>query len=373
MPARSIAFLSAAIAICATGARAEIDVVASIKPVHSLVAAVMEGVGTPHLLIDGAGSPHTFAMRPSTARSIAGADVVFWVGGSLEPSLANALGNLAPEATRVEMIDTPGITVLPVRAGGAFDAHDHGAEDEGAHDDGHAHDDAHEDDHAHEHGDEHAEEAHDAHGDGEAHADEAHAHEHHDEDAEGGEHGDAHHGHSANHNELNPHIWLDPVNAQAMVAHIAAVLAEADPENAAAYATNAERRIGELEALEAEMAETLAPVEGRTFVVFHDAYPYLEQRFGVAAVGAITLSPEVMPGAAQLGEIRERIEALGATCVFAEPQFTSRLIDVVVDGTQARTGTLDPLGADIPAGRDQYDTLMRANAAALRSCLSPQS
>ncbi len=337
MNVRAIAILSLAAGLWAGGARADVEVVASIKPIHALVTAVMEGTGTPALVLEGASSPHTYAMRPSTARAIANADVVFWVGDQLETFMANALVTLAPDAKVAALIDTPGLTLLPLREGGAFDPHEHEAHE--AHDD----DDAHEDEHEHE--------AHE--GEDEEHEEE-HAHE-----------GDAH--------GVNPHIWLDPANARAMVAHIAATLEDADPDNAATYAANAQRRIGELEALESEMTAMLAPVRGRSFVVFHDAYPYLEARFGVAAVGSITVSPEILPGAAQLGEIRERIEALGATCVFAEPQFAPKLIDVVVDGTQARTGVLDPLGAEIPAGRDQYDALMRANARALLSCLSPQS
>ena len=373
MNARSIAILSAVMGLWASGARADVDVVVSIKPIHSLVAAVMEGAGTPRLLLEGASSPHTYAMRPSEARAIANADVVFWVGDSLESFLANAIDSLAPEAEVVELIDTPSLTLLKVREGGAFDAHDHGhghgahgdheadhAEAHEDHEDGHADHAAHDHDDDEGHEDGHAEHAADAH-EGEADGHDDHAHN------------DPHHGHSEHHNEFDPHIWLDPRNAQAMVAHIASVLEAADPDNAALYAANAERRIGEIDTLTAELNETLSPVRDRSFVVFHDAYHYLEVRFGVDAVGSITISPEIMPGASQLAEIRERIETLGPTCVFAEPQFTPKLVDVVVEGTEARTGVLDPLGAEIPAGIDQYDALMRTNVEAMRSCLLPQS
>lgn len=347
MAFRSVLVLAAAAALSTGAAHAEVDVVASIKPVHSLVAAVMEGVGEPHLLMEGASSPHTYAMKPSSARTLAQADVVFWVGPSLETFLARPIENLSGDARVVALLDAPGLTLLPLRAGGAFEPHDHRDD---AHDHAEAgHADAHEGEDGHAH-DEHT-------------AEDEHAHE---EAADTHDHDTDEHG-------ANPHIWLDPHNAEAMVTTIAETLAAADPQNAETYRKNAAARIASLEALESEIAETLAPVKGAPFVVFHDAYPYLEARFGLDAVGSITVSPEIVPGAAQLGEIRDKIRSLGATCVFAEPQFKSRIVDVVVEGTDAHTGTLDPLGADEPAGPGQYDALMRANAASMLACLSRHS
>ncbi len=381
----------------ALAAKAEVNVVTSIKPVHSLVAAVMEGVGTPGLIVEGAGSPHTYAMKPSQARMLERADVVFWVGEKLETFLAKPLGSIAADAKTVALIDAHGLVRLDFREGGAFEGHDHGDHDgHGDHDDhaekghddhahdGHAHDEHDHDKHAHDdHG--HSEHSHDEHGhedhakagheghDHDSHDHDAHKKHDHDEHAHD-EHGHDEHGHEGHaHGGVDPHIWLDPANAKAMVAEIAEALSEADPGNADSYAANAKKVAARLDTLTAEVKETLAPVGDRGFVVFHDAYRYFEARFGVTAVGSITVSPEVMPGAERISEIRHKLEDVGATCVFAEPQFEPKLVDTVIEGTQARAGTIDPLGAGLADGPELYFTLIRQMAASIKTCLSAAS
>ncbi|WP_349366275.1 MAG: zinc ABC transporter substrate-binding protein ZnuA [Nitratireductor rhodophyticola] len=337
----------------ATGASAaDLEVVASIKPVHSLVAGVMEGVGEPQLILQGAGSPHTYSMRPSQARMLAGADVVFWVGPNLEVFLAKPLETLAGEAKLVSLSESEGITLLDMREGGAFEAHSHGDEDgHGDHEEGHDHEEGEKD---------HAETDH-------AHDDHAHDDHAHDDDA----HDDgAHEGHDHHDHGPDAHIWLDPENAKSIVNAIAEALSEADAENASTYAANAARLNERIEALETEIAAEIEPVRDRPFIVFHDAYQYFEKRFGLAAAGSITVSPEVIPGAQRVDEIRTKVSELDAACVFAEPQFEPRLVEVVTEGTDARSGVLDPLGAEIADGQDLYFELMRGMAASFRGCLT---
>ena len=155
-----------------------------------------------------------------------------------------------------------------------------------------------------------------------------------------------------------------------MVLAIRDTLIAADPAHASRYRSNADKLVADLGELTTELTATLAPVKAAPFVVFHDAYQYFEKRFGLNAVGSITVSPEVVPGAERIVEIREKLQGLGAGCVFAEPQFTPKLIEVVAEGTGARTGVLDPLGADLDAGADLYSALMRGMAASMRDCLS---
>lgn len=305
------------------------NVVASIKPVHSLVAAVMEGVGEPTLIVRGSASPHTYALRPSDAGALESADIVFWTGHGMELFLADALDSLAGNAKVVELAESPGITLLPVREGGAFEAHDHG-------DEGH---ESHEGD------------AHDAHGHDE-HAHDEHAHE------------EGHEG------EGDMHFWLDPENAKLMVTQIATTLAEADPENASAYEANAAAELLKLDALEEELKVTLAPVADKPFLVFHDAYQYFEARFGLSLAGTVTVTPEVTPGAARIDELKAKVETLGATCVFAEPNFEPTIISAIIEGTSAKAGVLDPEGGALAEGVDLYPTLLRGLAASLVDCLS---
>lgn len=304
-------------------------VIASIKPIHSLVAAVMQGVAEPTLIVEGAASPHSYALKPSQAAKLSKATHVFWMGHALEAFLEKPIETVGAHARAIELLETPGLTKLAFREGGAFEPHHHDDDDHEKHD--------------------HAE-----HGDG----------DHDEPDHEG-------HGHDGNdHDGVDPHVWLDPVNATALVRHIASVLSQDDPANAEIYAANAVETAAAIEKLTNEISESLAPMRDKGFVVFHDGYHYFEERFGVHAVGSITVSPEVAPGAERVREIQHRVKELGASCVFAEPQFEPRLISVVLEGSTAKSGTLDPLGADLKDGPTLYFNLIRNMAASMRDCLS---
>lgn len=302
--------LSGFVAVGASPARAGPDVVASIKPVHSLVASVMAGAGTPHLIIDGAQSPHSYGMRPSDAAALQSAAAVFWIGDHLETALARPLDALAGDATVVTLSAAPELVRFGFREDGPFDPHD-------------------------DHGDDH----------------------HDDED----DHGDG---------EIDQHLWLDPQNAAVMVTEIVGALAALDPAQANLYAANGQATLTRIGALSEEISSTLDGLSEVPFVVFHDAYQYFENRFDVHAVGSITVVPDTPPSARRIREIHQRIRETGAVCVFAEPQFNARTVDLAADATGGRVGLLDPLGAEIAAGPDHYFTLMRQMAATMRACLT---
>lgn len=351
-PLKSILLAATAIALSAVPALAEVPrVVASIKPIHALVASVMGDLGTPDLIVEGAASPHAYSLKPSNAAALEAADLVFWTGHGMELFLEDSITTLAPKATLVELADSPGITLLPPREGGAFDGHDH---------DGDGVPDEEGGEHAEEHAD-HDAEAHDD------HAHEAEAEAGHDHEAEEHDH-DAHEGHEHG-EELDMHFFLDPANAAVMVDTIAAALSAADPDDAATYAANAAATKADLEALTAEVTTRLAPVKDRPVVVFHDAYQYFENRFGLNVAGSITVNPENAPGAARIGEIRAKLGELETACVFAEPQFDKRVVDVLTEGTTARQGVLDPEGADIEPGPGAYRQLIERLADNLVACL----
>jgi zinc transport system substrate-binding protein len=313
------------------------EVVATTKPIHSLVAMVMGEAGSPRLLVSGANSPHTYALRPSDAAALEAADMVIWTGPGMELFLTQALETLAIKARVVSLADTPGLTLLPVREGGPFEPHVHGEE-------------------AHEHeGEDHDHEGHEHEGEGHEHADHDHDQEHeHDEHAHGG---------------LDMHYWLDPDNARLMLGEIARQLSAADPDNGELYTRNAAAAEAAMTALTAELNATLAPAAGKPFIVFHDALHYFENRFGLAAAGAITVTPDVMPGAARISALRARIGESGAACVFAEPQFSAAIVNTISEGTPARTAVLDPEGATLEPGTDLYPALLRGLATTMAECL----
>lgn len=325
-------------------AHAEVPRVATdIAPVHSLVSMVMQGAGSPDLIIPPGASPHSYAMRPSEARAVAKADLVVWVGPSLAPWLEEPMSSLAQGAERLTLQDVEGIRLLTNRSGVAFEAHDHG-------------------DHE---GQDHAE--HDDHGDHKGHDDHA-DHDDHDHDAH--EEADAHEGHNHAPGALDPHIWLDPQNAMVWLDAIAASLSAQDPENAALYADNAAQAQAQLVDLQADIQAELTPLRGQKFVVFHDAYHYFEARFDVEASAAISLSDGAAPSAARLAEVRDVVKDTQAACVFTEPQFNAGLVEALQDGTALKSASLDPIGAALEPGVDMYPALLRDLAAAFTSCLA---
>ncbi|MDE0540547.1 MAG: zinc ABC transporter substrate-binding protein [Rhodospirillales bacterium] len=345
----------------ASQAEAEPRVVASIPAVHSLVAGVMEGVGTPSLLVSGGASPHTFSLKPSQARELQDADAIFWVGDELESFLEKPLKALGDRAAVVKFSTNEHIEMLDSREGGIWKKDDHDDHKGHAHDD---HDDhgkkkmaARKDDHDH---DGHKGRAH---GDHDDHA-KKDDHDQHDD------HGH-HDGHA--HGEHDLHIWLDPHNAKEMAEVIAKTLGKVDPANAGKYEANAEKVVDRIDKLDHEIEDALAKVKDRPYLVFHDAYQYFERRYGLAAVGSISVSPERKPGAKRIAELRHVIEDNKAVCVFAEPQFQPNIVQTLVEGTNARSGVLDPVGGSLPPGPDAWFTMMNNLAKSLEICLNPSS
>jgi zinc transport system substrate-binding protein len=290
-------------------AAADLNVVVTIKPLHSLVAHVMNGAGTPDLLVGGASSPHTYSLKPSEAARLNQAHVFFRMSGAMEPFTAKIVKSLPKRVQVATLQDTKGLALLPRRTGGAFEEHGHGQ--------GHGH------------------------------------------------------GHKHDSDSVDGHAWLDPTNAKLMADRIAEVLASKEPARAELFRNNATALKAKLDALQTELAGKLEPLAGKPYVVFHDALQYFERRFNLKVVGAISVNPEVPPSAKRLSSLRKRVASLGATCVFAEPQFDARLVGNLIEGTQARTGTLDPEGGNIAAGPDHYFELLRGIARDLAACLAP--
>ena len=331
-------------------ANADIKVVATIKPIHSLASYLMDGVGKPDLIVDGYASPHGFALKPSHAKMIQNADIIFWVGEDIESFLEKPLKPIAKKADKIELMEIKGLTKLKFRERNIFDSHD---------DHGHKKDDH--DDH-----DDHAkkEDDHDDHDDHAKKEDDHDDHGHDDDHKEDGHDDHGHEGHA--HGEFDPHIWLDPMNAKISLSEMAEHLIENDKENEAKYKKNLKKAHKDLDNLTKKVKSEL----NKDFksIVFHDAYQYFEKRFGVNILGAFTVNTDVMPGAEQLAEIREVIEHDKVSCVFSEPQFNPDIIKAVAKDTNIATGVIDPLGATLDPGKDLYFNLIGNMSKSFKGC-----
>lgn len=286
--------------------RAEVpNVVTDIAPVHSLVAQVMDGVGTPALVVPPGASPHHHAMRPSEARALADADMVIWVGAGLTPWLQGPIDTLASKAAVMSLMNLKGVHLLPFREGALFEigGHDHdreGEEETGAQD---------------------------------------------------------------------PHVWLDPDNGILFLGEIAAALAQIDPENADIYIRNARAGAARIAALDIEIDAQFATTRGIPFAVLHDGFHYFEDHFAIEAVAAIASSDAQTPGAARVRALRDAFAENTPRCAFSEPQVGTGLVDTVSEGMNVKIGVMDPLGTLLPLGPSLYPDLLRGMADAMVACL----
>ena len=300
-------------------ANADVKVVTSIKPLHSLASYLMDGVGKPDLIVDGYASPHGFSMKPSHAKMLQNADLIFWIGEDLENFLEKPLSSIAKKAEKIELIEIKGLNVLKFRERNIFDEDDHDDHDDHA---------KKEDDH----------DDHDGHDDHEGHA----------------------------HGEYDPHIWLDPLNAKVILKEMTEHLIENDSKNASTYKSNLDKALKDIDKLTMDVMTELN--QSVASIVFHDAYQYFEKRFNVNILGAFTVNTDVMPGAEQLAEIREIIEHDKVSCVFSEPQFNPDIIKAVAKDMNIKTGVIDPLGATLKPGKDLYFDLIRNMSASFKGC-----
>ena len=316
-------FLAALVGI-ACHAYAAPKVVTTIKPLHSLVAQVMDGVGEPELLIKQ-GSPHGYQMKPADAKNVAEADLILYVSHELETFMPPLLKKSGKEHS-IEWAALPNLYPLPTRHGGMWEEGD--------------------DDDDHDHGDHHH-----------------HEHEH------GHEQGHDHHGH--HHGAYDAHLWLSIARSKLLLEQTATELAAIDPANAAKYRDNAAKAAADLDALKTGLTTNLQPVQTRPFMVFHDAYQYFEQDYDLDAVGTVRVDPEHEPGAKRISELHQMIADHKIVCLFSEPQFPAKIVTKLAADGNVKTAVLDPVGADLAPGKTMYRQLLTNLADNLAGCLKP--
>lgn len=309
--------LAAGLSAAAT-AQADVKVLTSIKPLQLIAAAVQDGVGSPDVLLPPGASPHHYALRPSDVRRVGDVDLLYWIGPDMEGFLPRVLGNRSLPTVAVQ--DLPGMKLR------------HFAADQASHDD-------------HEHaGHEHAEQAHDEPG-----------YEEHDHDHRPG--------------SLDSHLWLSTVNARVIAAKMATDLSAADPANAARYASNVKAFDQRLDALDARIKARVSSVGDKPWFVFHEAYDYFEQAYGLRHTGVFSVASEVQPGARHVAAMRERLKASGKTCVFSEPPLRPKLADTLTAGLPVKLAELDALGGFTEATANGYEQLLEKIGNDLAGCL----
>lgn len=296
-------------------AQAEVpNVVTTIKPLHSLVAQIMDGVGEPKLLIKE-GSPHAYALKPSDVKAMNDAQLLVWVSDDLETFMAGSAAKIKGAKTLI-WDKSAGVKLLKTRSGGLWEE----------------------------------------------------AHHHHGDEDSGFSHMDG--GHDHHHGEYNIHLWLGTENAAPLLKAVAADLSILDKDNADKYEQNLQTALKNLQTLHQEVAQSLEGVARKPYMTFHDAYPYFEEEFALNPVGVVRADLEHEPGAKRIGELRAVLQENKVACIFNEPQFSSKLTDKLIEGTQVKVGVLDPVGADLATGPAMFGELQKNLAKGLKDCFA---
>ncbi|WP_044173692.1 zinc ABC transporter substrate-binding protein ZnuA [Phytobacter massiliensis] len=284
-------------------------VVASLKPLGFIASAIADGVTTTEVLLPDGASEHDYSLRPSDVKRLQNADLVFWVGPDMEAFMEKSARQI-PANRQVQMQALSEVQPLLIK-GGDDDEHDH---------EGHDH---------------------------------------------GGENHDEHH----HHGDYNMHLWLSPEIARMSAVAIHQKLVELMPQSRARLDANLKDFEAKLAQTDKQVGSELAPVKGKGYFVFHDAYGYFEKHYGLTPLGHFTVNPEIQPGAQRLHQIRTQLVEQKATCVFAEPQFRPAVVEAVARGTSVRMGTLDPLGTSIKLGKESYSQFLSLLSTQYASCL----
>ena len=334
-------------------------VVTTIQPINSLVSAVIGNTGKTISLIPAEISPHEYKLKPSDAKKMQEANIIFFVSNHLESSVTKVFKNLPKNIKIIDLLEETGIEHLAIRDNEAWERHDHhGHEGHDDHDDHDKHGKKHDD---HDDHDKHGKK-HDDHDDHDKHGKK---HDDHDHDKHAKKHDD----HDDHQSKDDFHIWLSPDNAIKIVKKVNEELSLLFPDNASQYKENSNNIINKISDLKSELTKDLAPIKDKPYVVFHDAYQYFEKAFGLNAVGSVALEGDIASSPKQISFIKDKIKKLNASCVFQEPQFDSKLVKIVVEGTNAQIGTLDPLGVNISGKENFYIQLLKNMAKSLKECL----
>ena len=310
-------------------------VISTIQPINSLVSAVIGNTGKSITIIPSEQSPHDFKLKPSDVKVLQNGNIIFYVSNHLESSITKVFKNLPKNIKLINLMEESGINHLAIRDNDAWERHDH-----------HGHD---------KHG-----KKHDDHNDHDKHGKKHDDHDDHDK------HGKKHDDHEK---EDDVHVWLSPDNAIKIVQKVNKVLSLYFPENSKIYNDNTTKFIDKIRNLKIELIKELSPIKNKPYIVFHDAYQYFEKTFELNAVGSIALEGDIASSPKQISFIKDKIIKSKASCVFQEPQFDSKLVKIVLEGTNAKTGTLDPHGVNITGNKDFYLQLLKNMAKSLKECL----
>ncbi len=310
----TLLFAALSAALWGTAAQsAEAAVVTSLKPLGFIASAIADGVTQTQVLLPDGASEHDYSLRPSDVKRLQNADLVVWIGPEMEAFMDKSTQSI-PDNKKVTIAQLEGVKPLLMK----------GADDD-------------DDDHDHDGGHDHA----------------------------NSEKGDAHH----HHGDYNMHLWLSPEIARLSAVAIHNKLVELMPQSRARLDANLKDFEANLAATDKQVASELAPVKGKGYFVFHDAYGYYEKHYGLTPLGHFTVNPEIQPGAQRLHQIRTQLVEQKATCVFAEPQFRPAVVESVARGTSVRMGTLDPLGTNIQLSKESYPAFLTQLATQYASCL----
>ncbi len=263
-------------------------VVATIKPIHSLLSGLMKDVGKPVLLMKGTQSPFDFQPDKDTQRQLQQADLVFWVGPELEKPLQSTISKLPEHVRVVELLADQDLKILPSRS---------------------------------------------------------------------------------NPKQRNPFFWMDDRNAIILLDVLTDALIEADPGRSHIYSRNRLRMLKPLKRIDREYEYGYRGLQSGTGAEYFDSLYYFEQAYALKIAGHVATTPWDPVDAGELLKLRSKMVEFQANCLFLDRGMPAKNVDLLTAGLDLSTGTLDPLGLDLPSGEDLYLKLMRHSTDVIKQCL----
>ncbi|TDQ59728.1 zinc transport system substrate-binding protein [Mesocricetibacter intestinalis] len=320
-----------AVAISLASYTASADIVTSVKPLGFIASSIAEGVTETQVLVPPGASPHDTYLKPSDVLLLKKADLAIWIGEDVDANFSKIINEYLGADKKLQLSELEEIEDLLIEG---EEGHDH-SHSHNHHSDSHEEEDA---EHSHNH----------------AHKQEGHSHAH-----------DHHHDSS-----VNWHIWYSPQISHIVAQEIAERLTHIYPDKKQRIAKNLAQFEQSLATQSEKIKVQLAPYKDRGFYVFHDAYGYFNTAYGLNQTGYFTINPLVAPGAKTLAKIKQEIQQHKVSCLFAEPQFTPKVIESLSQSTGVKVGRLDPIGDNVQLGKDSYAAFLQATADSYAQCLA---
>ena len=293
---------------CTQTTASKLNVVSTIKPVHSIVVALAGDLVNHSQIVPDFSSPHDYSFRPSDIRKIKHADIIFQIDENMEAILQPALALKAKETPLVSLVDEAEIKLLPMIQKGSKDSANIENNEEKKH--------------------------------------------------------QGHH-----HGNVNYHVWTSAKNTLLMAQAIKKALAKKDPKHAGQYQENLEQFTRSLQSTDQQISQQLKGLDNKPYIVFHNSWPYFAKDYNLQEPRAISLHEGVSLDVKTLINIRKTIKMDKVGCVFSGSEVNPKQLAVLIENLPVKTSEIDVLQRHYPLTKKTTTDWFKGIAQKVKTCL----